>query len=292
MKALLYATLVLGLVAGSVQAGTILVVTDCQVPGVADGDHNDDSLVTFLQGLGHTVDTYGMNKTMQGDLDATDLQHANDADLIVFSRRTNSGAYNKGTQWNTLTTPLLLQSGYLTRDSRWDWTTGGSGDVTATETDMAIKAGQTGHFSLTAVHTITGPVTLFDWSGVPAGNNQAPKGVYLPLETDCDVAGTILVGTMDQAPASVRGMLLELPQGTDTGNGILGAQRVLFSHWGYDDPPTGVNGPGSTPSEWEDYITQDYKNVMENIITTMIPEPATLTLLVAGAVATLIRRKK
>jgi len=290
MKALLYATLLLGLVAGSVQAGTILVVTDCQVPGVADGDHNDDSLVTFLQGLGHTVDTYGMNKTMQGVWDATDQQHADDADLIVFSRRTNSGAYNNPAQWNTQATPLLLQSGYLTRDSRWDWTTGGSADVTRTETDMAIKAGQTGHFSLTAVHTITGPVKLFDWSGVPLGNNQSPKGIYNPLETDCDVAGTILVGTMDTA--TVRGMLLELPQGTDTGNGVLGAQRVFFSHWGYDDSTTGVNGPGGTPSEWEDYITQDYKNVMENIITTMIPEPATLALLAAGVAATLIRRKK
>lgn len=292
MKALLYATLVLGLVAGSVQAGTVLVVSDCQVPGVAGGDHNDDSLVTFLQGLGHTVDTYGMNKLMQGVWDTTDQDHADDADLIIVSRRTNSGAYNNGPQWNGQATPLLSQSGYLTRDSRWDWTTGGSGDVTKTETDMAIKAGQTGHFSLTAVHTITGPVALFDWSGVPAGDNQAPKGVYNPLETDCDVAGTILVGTMNQAPTALRGMLLELPQGTDTGNGVLGAQRVFFSHWGYDDPTTGVNGPGGTPSEWEDYITQDYENVMENIISTMIPEPATLTLLAAGVVATLIRRKK
>jgi len=293
MKALLYATLVLGLVAGSAQAGTILLVTDCQEKGVAGGDHNDDTFVTFLQGLGHTVDMYGMNKRMQGAWDATDQQHADDADLIILSRRTNSGAYNNPSQWNTQATPLILNSGYLTRDSRWDWTTGGSGNVANTETDMPIKAGQTGHFSLTAVHTVTGPVTLFDWDDpttVGVVETTAPKGIYNPLETDCDVVGTILVGTMD--PNTVRGMLFELPQGTDTGNGILGAQRMFFSHWGYDDPTTGTNGPGDTPSEWEDYITQDYKDIMENMISTMIPEPATLTLLAAGVVATLIRRKK
>ena len=293
MKALLYATLVLGLVAGSVQAGTILLVTDCQVPGVAGGDHNDDSMVTFLQGLGHTVDTYGMNKTMQGDLDATDLQHADDADLIVVSRRTNSGAYNNATQWNGIATPLIQQShGYLGRNTRWGWFNAGAADQTNTVMTMIVDAGQTGHAFLAGVtiSPVDDSVTIFDTSGAPTPG-QLPKRVYSPT-------GGVRTGTVEIASYNTKAMLGEFASGFDFDEGgalkfgTAADRRAYLGHWGYDDSPTGVNGPGGTPSEWEDYITADYETVLTNMVNTMIPEPATLTLLVVGAAATLIRRKK
>ena len=291
MKALLYATLVLGLVAGSVQAGTILVVTDCEVPGGAGTDHRDDNLVAFLQGLGHTVDTYGMNKTMRGDFDATDQTHADGADLIIVSRRTGSGDYNKPTQWNSIATPLIQCSGYLTRSSRWKWTAGGSGDATRTETDLVIDAAHTGHAFLSG---LTGPVGLFDWSTVPAGNNQAPKGVYLPNKdgsSDFDDEATV-IGTFDG-----RDMLADLPAGPTMSNGdVLGARRAFLSHWGYDGwldfLPYGSDTGEDRDANWGDFITDDHKTVLTNMVNTLIPEPATLTLLVVGAAATLIRRKK
>jgi len=287
MRTLLYALLVAVLIMGTAQAGTILLVSDCNDPGTAGGDHNDDSFVTWLASLGHTVDTYGMGQQMREDLDATDLDHANDADLIIVSRKTDSGKYNKPSQWNTLATPLILCSGYLTRDSRWKWTAGGSQDATKSETDMDIDDALTGHDFVAGVSDPTG---LFDWSGVPAGDNQAPKGVYLPKKdgtADFDDEATV-IGTFDGYD-----MLADLPAGATMSNGdVLAARRAFLSHWGYDDPTTGTNGPGGTPSEWEDYITDDYKTVLGNMVGTMIPEPATLTLLGLGLGAMLVRRRK
>jgi hypothetical protein len=290
MKALLYATLVLGLVAGSVQAGTILVVSDCNDPLTADGDHNDDSLVTFLQGLGHTVDTYGMNKTMQNDLDATDLQHANDADLIVVSRRTSSGSYNRPTQWNGIATPLIQQShGYLGRNSRWGWFNAGNADQDKTVMTMVIDAGQTGHAFVTGV-TTSPTVTMFDTSGAPTPG-ELPKAVNTP-------DGGVRTGTVEIASYNGKPMLGEFASGFDFDEGgalkfgTAAGRRAYLGHWSYDDGTTDTNGPGGTVAEWEDYITADYKTVLTNMVSNMIPEPATLTLLAVGVAATLIRRKK
>lgn len=298
MKALLYATLVLGLVAGSVQAGTVLVVSDCEVPGGAGADNRDDNLVAFLQGLGHTVDTSGMNKAMQEGQNPfttpAKLAALQNADLVVVSRRTSSGSYdNNRKQWNELTTPLISMSGYLTRGETankiWGWTSAGSGDATKTETDLVVQAGQAGHAFLSG---LTGPVTLFDWSTVPAGDNQAPKVVYLPNAGASWSAGTAIIGTFDG-----RDMLVDIPSGTDLDAlngtagkyGVTGARRGFFTDWGYD---VDLGVPFDRQAQFDDFVTADYETVLTNMVGTLIPEPATLALLAAGAVATLIRRKK
>jgi hypothetical protein len=60
-------------VLGSAEAATILVVSDCKVPGVdPSGIHEDDELVLFLEGLGFTVDTDGM--AQEGVLRVSALQ--------------------------------------------------------------------------------------------------------------------------------------------------------------------------------------------------------------------------
>lgn len=262
------------------QGYTILLVSDAFAPDdpTPEKVHEDDPLVEWLEGLGYDVDTSGMGEQMRGAFDAADLAAIDAADLILVSRRTSSGSYNQPMQWNSIQKPLILCSGYLTRNSRWGWTAGGSGNVTPTETDMAVKAGQEGHAFLNRVHALTGPVTLFDWSGAPMPG-EAPKEVYNPPEGDV-LAGTTLIGTMDQAPETVRAMLLDIPAGTDLGDkGVTGGNRAFFSHWGYDgdDPLT-----PELEQSWELHITQDYKNLLENIIAVKIPEPATVTLLLTG----------
>jgi hypothetical protein len=48
----------------------------------------------------------------------------NAAGLVIISRTTNSGDYNtdeEPTQWNSITTPMLMSSTHLVRSSRWKW---------------------------------------------------------------------------------------------------------------------------------------------------------------------------
>jgi len=276
MRRALYAFLVAGVMVGTAQAGTILLVSD----SAATGDH-DESFVTWLAGLGHTVDTSGMGQAMRETLDAGDKAAIEAADLVIVSRLTSSGSYdNDRKYWNEVDTPLILCSGYLTRgggDHRWGWTSGGSGDATKSVTDMAVTAGQEGHVFLDG---LTGPVALFDWSP----GTEAPKAVYLPNTGD-DYAGTV-VGTFDGRP-----MLVDIPAGTDfdalngttDDYGTTTARRALLGHWGYDN---------AGADQWEDYVTDDYKAVLGNMVGTMVPEPATLALAGAGLGAMLLRRRR
>ena len=120
---------------------------------------NLDRLVAMLESFGHTVDTSGMagamneNQIVETFDDPVKVAKMNSADLIIMSRRTNSGAYDDNTMkhaWNELETPLLLMSAYQTRgetsSKKWGWSKGGSGNASpTTETDMAIETGAEGH---------------------------------------------------------------------------------------------------------------------------------------------------
>ena len=64
---------------------------------------------------------------------------ASDADLVIVSRVTNSGTYdegNSGAGWNAIEKPILLLSPYLSRSSRWQWLTGGTGIDQSDLTDL------------------------------------------------------------------------------------------------------------------------------------------------------------
>jgi hypothetical protein len=273
--------------ATTVNAFDIILISDAEAPGVNPaGNHEDDTLVDFLTTtLGYTVDTSGMGMAYQDGQNPFDdpakVAALNSAGMVLVSRRTNSGAYDGNIQaWNGLANPLLLNSGYLTRDSRWGWADAGSSDVlNKTETDVDYGPG---------VSELI-PNTMFDWTGSPAG--QAPKGPFLP-NAGATLAGDV-VGTFDG-----QAFLVDIPAGTDldaalglTGKGVTGDRRAFLGTWGYDDGPTGTNGPGGTPAQWGDYMTIQYKALMAETIKELIPEPMTVVLLGLGAFGALRRRR-
>ena len=280
LKLIMLAVLVLT-VAGIGQAATIALVSDAYAPTdpTVDMPHEDDSFVAWLQGLGHTVLTDGMGEAFNEGNDPFNnpakLAVLQSADLVIVSRRTNSGAYDGQKQaWNALSTPVMLTGGYITRDTRWGWSTGGSGDAATATTNLD-----------------GGGAAMFDWSTAPS-TPDAPKAVYLPdAAAEVEAQGGTVVETFDGRP-----FLVTWDAGTDLDGGgalnygVLGGDRVMIGHWGYDDGIAGVNGPGGVPAGWGDYITDDYKNLLASTITTTIPEPATLALLGLGGF--LLRRRR
>jgi hypothetical protein len=271
----------------------IIMISDCNPPDVPDGNHEDDALVSWLQSLGYTVDTGGMGQAYrEGENpfdDPTKVAALESAGMVLVSRRTDSGSYdNDRKSWNELENPLLLCSGYLTRgetsSTRWGWTSGGSGDA-----DLEITG-----VDVVGLHPfIPASGGLFDWSEAPTPG-QAPKGVYLPDSTEEVVAGSIIVATFDNRP-----ILIDIPAGADfdaVNNttdkyGIAGDRRGFLGSWGYDTDLNYRQGDSrNRRANWGDFITDDYKALMERTIAEMIPEPATVALLGLGGLF-LIRKR-
>jgi hypothetical protein len=266
----------------------IILISDCNPPDVTDGDHEDDALVAWLEGLGYTVDTSGMGKAYQDGQnpfdDPTKVAALNSAGIVLVSRRTNSGAYDNNSKgWNELGNPLLLMSGYLTRSSRWGWTTGGSGDAAKTTTDVEVM----------------GVVmeTWFDWSDAPTPG-EAPKSVYLPNNDGSSEfdASALVIATFDDRDIMVlidEGTDLDALNGTADTFGVLGADRGLLAHWGYDsDLNYGDGDPRNRRANWGDFITDGYKDAAATMIATLIPEPATIALLGLGGLTLIGTRKR
>jgi len=271
----------------------IILISDCNPPDVADGSHDDDTLVAWLEGLGYTVDTSGMGEAYRKDKNPFDdpakVAALNSAGIVLVSRRSNSGDYDADRKnWNELENPLILMSGYITRgeggSKRWGWTTGNSGDASLTETDVYIMG--------------LGPVdTFFDWSDAPTPG-EAPKGVYLPNidgSSEFD-SSALVVATFDGRPMIVlmdEGTDLDVLNGTADRYGVLGADRGFLTHWGYDsDLNYGDDDPRNRRANWGDFITDGYKDALGAMITTLIPEPATIALLGLGGLALIGTRKR
>jgi len=123
---LIYVFLVLAFcLTSTVQAADIIWVSD-KYDDNGDGAPDDEGWVAFLEAQGYTVD-YRAEGTGNGywrTLDDAKIAELEAADLIIISRTSNSGDYANApepTQWNGITTPLILTTCYISRNSRWIW---------------------------------------------------------------------------------------------------------------------------------------------------------------------------
>jgi len=119
--------------ASSGYAATIVWVSDNKTP--TGGVPADQGWVDLLEANGYTVNLDFRNQEGR-TLDAAKIETLNAADLIIVSRDTDSGNYDDGqepTQWNSITTPIILQVAHITRSNRWLWLdTDATNDTTAT----------------------------------------------------------------------------------------------------------------------------------------------------------------
>ena len=116
-----------------VHGSTIVWVSDNK------GSNNDQAWIDLLVAQGYTISLDFRNQEGR-TLDAGKIDALNAADLIVISRDTDSGNYDDGdepTQWNAITTPIIMQVAHIARSNRWRWLDT-EGAPTATPTLEAV----------------------------------------------------------------------------------------------------------------------------------------------------------
>ncbi len=247
------------------QAASIVLVTD--------NTTTDANLITFLQGLGHTVS--GSNGEYQ-TLDAGKIQTLNSADLVIVSRTTSSNAYAgdaaEVAQWDALTVPLLLTNPFIARSTHWGWqtTTTLNPDYVNDITPPTIDAGAhpifqdlAGTFdglfypgALKFDPTASGGLNVLDVMG-----NMADSAVVLGVRNNTGTPWTIVA---------------EFPQGAAIGEDrTLASQRMFLATLEGDFSNTSNVG----------------RELYANTINYLIPEPGSALLSLLGLSLGLRRRR-
>ena len=130
---LLYITLT-----NTVNAENIVWVSEWNVD--ANGVICDQGWIDLLESQGYTVDANTAGDYMSLDPDKIAALKA--ADLIIVSRNSNSGNYADDeaeiTEWNSIKTPMILMTAYLTRSNRWQWINNSGIEQYADENQMNI----------------------------------------------------------------------------------------------------------------------------------------------------------
>jgi hypothetical protein len=117
---LLLAVLGFFIVSPVVQGATIIWVGENDDEN-GDGVADDVYWSIWLAEQGYTVD---WQPNYWRTMDAAKVEELNQADLVIISRNTDSGDYaNSGEAalWNSVTTPMILTTPYLSRNNRWAW---------------------------------------------------------------------------------------------------------------------------------------------------------------------------
>jgi hypothetical protein len=169
-------------------AQAVTIVWVAEALNNASGVPFDQGWVDLLEGEGYTVD---VQRGAWMTLDAAHLAQMEAADLVIVSRTTNSGNYatdaTEVTQWNSVTTPLLMMTAYLPRNSRWLWVNSATLSEPANEAMLA---------AVVADHPIFAGVPLTDGQ-VDVINGTVDSGQMCFLTTQDVGNGTLLARRAD-----------------------------------------------------------------------------------------------
>jgi hypothetical protein len=247
----------------------------------------DVGYTDLLAANGHTVTRYLTTG-------APDVNFLNSADLVIISRSVPSGDYQDDPEtaaWNGITAPTMILGGYILRNSRLGYTTGGTmpdtvGDVTLTVANPShpIFAGLT----LNPDNTLVDPYA----QAVMFGTNLQ-RGISVNAN-DLAGGGTLLATTsvtIGDPPAPYDGMLIgEWLAGSVMSTSpadILGGHRMVFLTGSREHAGLTSDGAGIYD------LTPTGAALFLNAVSYMaIPEPGTAALLALGVLGALIGRRR
>lgn len=165
-----------------------------------------------------------------------DLATMNAADLVILSRSIVSGVFdnvNEINSWNTqVTKPMILISGYATRNNRLGLTTGATiPDITG-PTRLVVSNPAHPIFAGVPLNGSNETGTILDRVTAPIAGNPLQRGTSIntnPIVT----GGTLLASITSDAPTGLPGgmVIAEFPAGTASsfaGGGTFASKRLTF----------------------------------------------------------------
>jgi hypothetical protein len=225
----------------SAPAGANIILVTEEIDWDMDGLRDDHSLETYLVSEGHRVD---VRPDYWKYLTPNKIAELNTADLIIVSRLAWSNHFDEGnetTQWNSLTSPLLLMSPFFARNFRWNWV----------DSDKATE--RTPHIHAEAVdpsHLVFRGVPLM---ALDPTNPDDPANVVQIVDPLVGTGLTSLIDTTDMGNGRLiakavglgMGWIAEWDAGVEFFEGAgqyAGARRMLFcagtQEVRYEDPDT------------------------------------------------------
>lgn len=149
----------------------------------------DVGYTQLLQANGHTV-----TRVVTSDIPDANLLNA--ADLVIISRSVPSGNYELDAEtaaWNGITAPTIILGGYIIRNNRLGYTTGGTiPDVTSSE--LRLKANVPGHPIFSGIALDGGGLMVNAYANIATYTNTPQRGISVntsPIAGSGVVLGTV-----------------------------------------------------------------------------------------------------
>lgn len=226
--------------------------------------------VSFLESNGYNVTfVHSTGTTGYGTLDADKVAALNAADLVIMSRNASSADFSGGTEpteWNSVTTPLLLHNPYLVRTGNWQWFDTTSAPVSRSVTGVDITAAGSAHPIFAGGATVE-LFTAAQGVGYTPVTTAGNGTVLATASADNYVAlaewqaGVLFHSNTTQAPADLR---VFFPLGAQSGSNL----------------------------DYFATLSANGQQVLLNTVEYMIPEPSSSALVLIAGMGLVFRRRR
>lgn len=241
----------------------------------------DIGYTDLLAAHGHTVTRVVTSAT-------PDAATLNSFDLVIIGRSVPSANYqNAGaTAWNSITAPAIVMGGYVMRNSRMGYTTGGT--IPDTTADISLTASDRNHPIFAGVPLDESGTMINSFAGIVSFNSITQRGVS--VNTDPVAGGGTVLASISAAGSPAGGLIIgEWPAGATMGNAtadILGGRRLVFLSGSRENS---ITSEGSGIYD----LSGDGARMFANAVNYMaVPEPSTISLGLLGLLAGAALRRR
>lgn len=244
----------------------------------------DYQYTQLLQANGHNVTRMVTSGT-------PDLTVLNAAQLVIISRSVPSGDYQDDPEtaaWNGVTSPTMLLGGYILRDSRLGYTTGGT--IPDTSSIVTLSLSEPDHPIFDGIPRTAENLMATPYATPLSYNGTLQRGISVNTDPVAG-GGTVLATVATAGDPAVGGMVIgEWAAGSTMATGdVLGGHRLVFLT-GSREQASGLTSEGAGIFDLTPDGTQLFLNAVDYMA---IPEPSATSLLALGGLATfLIRRRR